>query len=646
MRKLLVMSVLALLLFAMVSPINATVSGVRNQRELVVSLLQQLCGNVTELPKEAFETVKHADNERNALCNKINAVINQVKAGAYGGSLNKLRNDLENAVSKWIVSPWRECLLESIEHIIHCIKGCCRPPRDLSPPVIRGVFHYPDAPNYDDSVVVLAFVTDSKSGVANVTLCYFTGLGENVNLTMTKIDGFYKAEIPPRPYNTNVSFLIYAWDKAGNLAVSPIYSYIVGDFYPPIITYVERAPAEPNYNETVQIFANATEPLFASGIKELILTYNDGASWINVTMTLQEGLYIATIPELPYGSFVQYRVYAFDNAGNWAAVDIYSYTVQDRFLPVAIIEFPTSGSYLAGNVNIEVYFYDDNFSKADLMVNETIITSWSETGHHTCLWNTSALPDGAYVLKLKAYDQAGNIGETLCIITVDNTLPVVNIHYPSDGSYVRGTVLVEISGEDSNFDEMEFRVGDSAHVWKESGSQIFVWKTSDFDDGAYMLALSVCDKAGNAAEASIQVTVDNTAPLLSNLAWSPSEPIAGEQVNVSVKVFEVNSGIKNVTLWYRVDNDEWNSLNMSLESGNWTCGIPGQEENAIVTFYVNCYDNVGNFAATAEIIYTVKAVGGESEVSGFPLGWLLLIIAIILLLSGVTVYYFKFRKKR
>lgn len=646
MRKLLAITIIVLLAFATISPhINAAIPEEFCQKESAITLLQQLRMNVTELPKEAFENARLADNRKNTLCNKINALISQVEAGAYEGSLNKLSNDLKKTVSKCIIDPWKDRLLDSIEHVIHCIKARCYPPPDVSPPVIRGVFHYPDEPNYDDHVVVLACVTDCKSGVANVTLSYSTSLGESVNLTMIKTNGFYMAEIPPKPYNTNVSYLIYAWDKAGNLAVSPTYFYVVGDFYHPTITYIERVPAEPNYNETVLVFVNATEPEFASGVKELILSYNNGTSWTNVTMTPQEGLYAATIPEFAFGTTVQYRVYAFDSAGNWASVDVYSYTVQDRFLPVATIWCPTSGLYLSGNVTVEVYVYDDNFFKADLMVNGTVLTSWNETGHHTCVWNASTSPDGIYTLTLKAYDQAGNIGETSCQVTIDNTPPIVEIHRPSDGSFVRSTVIVEVNCEDANLDVLTIMIDDFVHVWRAGGSQICIWETTEFADGAYTLVLSAKDKAGNTAETSIQVTVDNTAPLLSNPYWVPQEPHVGEEVNVSLSIFEDGSGIKNVTLWYRVGNGKWNSLNMTLENGNWTAGIPSQEENAIVTFYVDCYDNAGNHAATTQTIYTVKAKG-ESGFFGFPLSWLLLIIVAIGLASGGVIYYYKIRKKR
>lgn len=508
-------------------------------------------------------------------------------------------------------------------------------------------FYYPDTPEYDDYVGVVAYVTDSKSGVANVTLNYSTDLGENLNLTMSKIDGFYTTEIPPQPYNVNVTFLVYAWDKAGNIAVSSTYSYKVGDFHPPTITYIERVPAEPNYNETVLVSVNATEPQFASGVKEVILAYNNGTGWMNTTMSVQGGLYVATIPEFPYGTFVQYRAYAFDNAGNWMAMDVCSYSVQDRFLPTARIDAPTCGSCLAGIVSIEVYVYDDNFVEANLTVNGTILTSWSEAGHYTYLLDTTTLPDGTYTLKLEAHDQAENTAETECTIIVDNTPPTVGIAWPLNGSYVRGMVIVEVSAEDANFDEMELEIDESVHVWNTEGSQTYIWETTEYDDGIYTIVLSARDKAGNEAETSVSVTVDNTAPLISNLTWNPSEPMVDEQVNVSVEVFEEGSGIQNVTLWFKIDDGEWNSLAMTLQNGNWTGVILGQEENVTVTFFVECYDNAGNSAVTQENAYTVKAEGGGAgAVSGFPLSWLLLIIAVIASVIGGTVYYYKYRKKR
>jgi len=470
-RKFIVRSFHVLLVLLIVAPIiviNAYET--HNQTESVVSLLQQLYGNVSALPAEAFENVKLADVEKNALGNKINAVINQVEASAYKGTVNKLRNDVEKAVRKWIVTPWEDNLLDLIEHIIEVIEECV-PPVDSTPPVIHEVFRYPDVPEYDDSVLVLAYVTDCRSGVANVTLSYSVDLGESINLTMCKIDGFYEVELPPQPYNVTVTFLIYAWDNAGNVVVSAVDSYVVNDFHPPVISYIEHVPASPNYNETVSVFVNATEPSFASGVGEVILNYNNGTAWMNVTLSFQDGLYVAMIPALPYGTVVHYRVYAFDIAGNWAVMDVYSYNVDDRFMPVAKIDAPACGSYLAGYVNVEVYVYDDNFSGAELTANETFLASWSETGLHTYVWNTTKMSDGVYVLKLNAYDEAGNVGETECLVIADNRPSTIGIpsqtpDYAAVEPYQNVNVTVEVTDKGAGVREVVLSYSiDEGQTW-------------------------------------------------------------------------------------------------------------------------------------------------------------------------------------
>ena len=635
--------ILLILLIVIVNVTATNISEACNQTEKAVSLLKHLNNGILSLPKNAFKDLKLADTKRNVLCNKVDAVINQVEEGAFKGSLNKLTKDIEKAVKKWIVNPWRECLLNLIKRIIKVIVKCYHV--DFIPPTIHEVLWFPDTPEYDDYVSVLAYVTDCWSGVANVTLSYSIDSRESVNLTMQKKnDNLYVTEIPPYSYNTTITFCIYAWDNAGNIAVSPIYSYIIDDFHPPVISYIERIPACPNYNETVLILVNATEPPMASGIKDVILTYNNGTGWFNVSMTPQNNLYAAEIPASPYGTVVHYRVYAIDNAENIEVVDTYSYIVDDRFLPTARIDAPAYGEYLSNVVNVEIYVYDDNLSYAQLTVNETVLASWNETGTYIYAWNTTAFSDGVYILKVDAYDKAGNRGEAKCTVIVDNTAPTVKIEYPLNGSYVRGMTTVKISAEDLNFKEMELRINnDTVHVWKPCGSLTYVWETTGYDDGPCTIALLARDNAGNTNETSVEVFVDNTPPTFGNLTRIPSEPLVSEEVNVSVQVFEEGSGIRNVTLWFKTNISEWKSLNMTFQNGNWTCTVPGQAENVMVTFYVECYDNAGNSARTSEYVYSVG--GKKQQVTGFPLSWLLLIIVIISIAIGLTTYFYKFRKR-
>lgn len=512
---------------------------------------------------------------------------------------------------------------------------------DLTPPKIHRVWHYPEMPEYEDKVLILAYITDSKSGVANATLSYSINMHERINLTMNKTYNLYTAEIPLQPYNSTVTYMVYAYDKAGNLAVSTEHFYVVGDFHPPTITRVEQFPLSPNYNESVLVVVNATEPPFASGVKELTLSYSDEAAWTNITMNFNGSLYTATIPRFPQGTTVSYIIYAADNAENLVALDIYSYTVVDRYLPVAIINAPVAGSYLSDYVKIEVFVSDDNFKEAKLSADGTLLYTWNTAGPHAYLWNTGTVVDGFCILKLEAYDNAGNIARCMVSVTVDNTSPEAEIQWPLNATYVRGLVLVKLHAEDANFEKMELKIGEYTKVWRDA-DQTYAWNTVEYGDGLYTLILTAYDKAGNKIKHEISVVVDNTPPIVGSLTWAPKEPVANEVVNVSVQVSESGSGIKNATLWFRRLGDEWTSKPMSLQGGNWTCTIPGQEENAVITFYAEFYDNAGNVAKILEEYYIVKASPGP----GFPLYWLLLIIIVIFGAILSTAYYFRLRKRR
>lgn len=97
--------------------------------EKIRSKLRELQEDVSALPlDEAFENTHAARGQRKALTNKIKAVIHQIEAGAYKGALNKLENDLKNAVEAWITDEFEASLIEKIDEIIRLIKGEQPPP--------------------------------------------------------------------------------------------------------------------------------------------------------------------------------------------------------------------------------------------------------------------------------------------------------------------------------------------------------------------------------------------------------------------------------------------------------------------------------------------------------------------------------------
>ncbi|KPV63587.1 MAG: PKD domain protein [Candidatus Bathyarchaeota archaeon BA2] len=338
-------------------------------------------------------------------------------------------------------------------------------PVDTEPPTIVEVLRCPPTPNYNEAVTVIANVTDDVgSGIESVILYYSTDAITWINTTMSPVcNDLYSAKIQPKPYNTVVVYYIYASDKVGNTATSRPFFYRVADLLPPVISDVEHLPTSPNYIETVTVSTSVTEPPEASGVGFVILSYGDGSVWTNVTMTLVGTRFSAMIPILPYGTEVQYRVYASDNAWNWAVSDIHFY----------------------------------------------------------------------------------------------------------------------------------------------------------------------------------QVT-DNIPPSIGAPTWDPVEPLAEGQVNVTVSVSEPlgASGVKNVTLWHNATG-EWQPIGMTPTNGNWTATIPGASGGVTVAFYVESYDNAGNRAVTTTYDYKVKKVAVV-----WPLAWLAAIGLGIAALTATLLYALYRRRKK
>ncbi len=519
--------------------------------------------------------------------------------------------------------------------------GCGR--RDRKPPKIHWVMRHPQNPEYEDSVLVLAYITDLRSSVAKATL-YCTVNGEQtVEMVMNRNGSLFYAEIPALPYNTTVVYKVCAYDRAGNKACSSECAYTVGDFHPPVITYIQQIPATPNYNDTVIVIANATEPVNASGLKKLCLTYWKDGNLTTIVMEPDGALYRAAIPAFPYGTIVQYKVSAVDYAGNIASLDVYAYQVEDQYLPVAVFHAPQNGSFASKTVDVKFYVYDDNFCEARLALDGVVLALWNQTGTHAHALDTTLLSDGVHELRLEAVDKAGNKAENTISITVDNTAPIVEILKPVDNSVVSGLVLIDACADDGNLEYTELKI-DGLVQAVGAKTLVYAWNTTEFGDGEHEIALMALDKAGNKAEKQITVFVDNTAPAINSVTWTPKTPTTNETVTVSAQITEDGSGIRGVFLWFKRLGEEWQKTTMALENGNWIATIQGFEEGATVIFYVECVDNAGNIARSRENYYTVKAItaGGFA---GISLYWLLLAVLAIFAILASTAYYLKRRKR-
>jgi len=106
------------------------------------------------------------------------------------------------------------------------------------------------------------------------------------------------------------------------------------DRVPPVIRNPGRTPNEPNSTESVVVHVDVTD---TSDVDTVILSYNNGATWFNITMTGAEPVYEGTIPAFPGGTEVQYRFYANDTVGNWKVSEIDYYYVTSDPTPTPLL---------------------------------------------------------------------------------------------------------------------------------------------------------------------------------------------------------------------------------------------------------------------------------------------------------------------
>ncbi len=147
------------------------------------------------------------------------------------------------------------------------------------------------------------------------------------------------------------------------------------------------------------------------------------------------------------------------------------------------------------------------------------------------IWTDFANKEGAYNFCVEAVDAAGNTSPCSATFTVtyDKTAPVVSITAPKDGDFVRGTVTLSCTVTDVNPDHYYLVVKDSKGkvvtgpgiVYQATVSN-WNWDTTKVADGVYTIDLEARDKAGNKdanSTATIKVTVDNTAPVITDTSF-------------------------------------------------------------------------------------------------------------------------------
>ncbi len=179
---------------------------------------------------------------------------------------------------------------------------------------------------------------------------------------------------------------------------------------------------------------------------------------------------------------------------------------------------------------------------------------------------------------------------------IDDVLPSISLLSPYNNSIISGDVQVKIDASDagSNIKQVTLYANDTP-IASGNGTTPYtlIWHTREYENAVYNIKAKATDYAGNEKNTTevIYVTLQNdlSPPLLSNLQTNPAEPEYNQSVKVIVGVYD-QSEVKNITLFYKIGDREWQNVPMIGSALVYEATIPGAPWNTQVLYYVIAYD--------------------------------------------------------
>jgi len=476
----------------------------------------------------------------------------------------------------------------------------------ISPPEIVSVTRFPENPNYDQVVTITAQVTRGSVDIDSVILNYQIDAASWTNVTMSLESFGYVADIPVQPYNTTVNYKVYASDTLGNSDVSALYSYTVGDSVSPVISNVLQVPNSPNHNEAVTVSAVVTEPLKASGVKNVTLGYTNNTVWSFQDMTIQDGLWIAMIPSQNPGTTVKFFVEAFDSVGNSAKTFNFSYTVLiPNRSPIAVLMYWPPFAFTG-----EVVEFDASASHDP---DGYIVSYFWDFGDGTNASGATAshsyVEDGEYFVTLRIVDNEGLETSKVAVQVVKNRYPVAAL---------TESMTIINKNEVISFDASPSYDPDGTIVnyqWNFGDGSIAAGVTvshSYADNDVYTVTLTVIDNDGAIDSVFVTKLVVNSPPVASFTATA-------ETVNINETIsfdasesYDPDGSILSYT---------WKFGDGNTATGATTEHMYTETGNYIVTVTLTVTDDDGATDITTTIITsttkTVPTVPNQSPVASF-----------------------------
>jgi hypothetical protein len=316
---------------------------------------------------------------------------------------------------------------------------------------------------------------------------------------------------------------VIATDAAGNAGTATLTSRRV-DNTAPTVTMTDPGAA---LRGTVALQSSAADA--GSGIASVRYEYRTSASGAWTAACTAAATPFSCSWSTPADGSYDLRAIATDNAGLTTTSATLSARKVDNTLPT--VSFTDPGSPLSGTVALSGSATDagTGVSSVKLQYAPSGTSTWTDVcAVAACGWNTTALTDGVYDLRLIATDGAGN-QSTLVRASrrVDNVAPTVSLVDP--GAYLRGTMTLNANAADGGgIASVTFQIHAESDPnpsnWitactDTTASYSCSGDTTQTPDGLYDLRAIATDNAGRTTTSAVITArkIDNTAPTGSNV---------------------------------------------------------------------------------------------------------------------------------
>jgi len=401
--------------------------------------------------------------------------------------------------------------------------------------------------------------------------------------------------VSPGAYTLNVR----AYDAAGNVGQSGnINVTVMNDITPPAVA-ISSPTVDSTVSGTVTVTASATDNVGVNKVE----FYENGV--LRAAVNAAPYSYSWNTLAVTNGSY-SLSARAYDNTGNSAQSTDVSVTVNnaDSTMPTVAISSPSTSATVSGTVAVTANASDNiGVSRVEFYVNN-VLQATDTTSSYSFSWSTTTVTNGSYTLSARAYDAAGNVGQSTNVsVTVNNadiTMPTVAISSPSASATVSGTVAVTANATDNiGVSRVEFYVNNVLQSTDTSSPYSFSWSTTTVTNGSFALSARAYDATGNVGQsANVSVTVNNADSTIPTVAISSPSASATASGTVAVSAnASDNIGVSRVEFY--VNNVLQATDTTSPYSYSWNTAAVA---NGSYTLSAKAYDAAGNSAQTNLVV--------------------------------------------